>query len=438
MSEPAISVEGLAKRYKIGLAARTDRSFREALTDWVSAPWRRFRALSEPASAEETFWALKDVGFQVAPGEVVGIIGRNGAGKSTLLKILSQITLPTEGRAVIRGRVGSLLEVGTGFHPDLSGRENIYLNGALLGMTRAEITRQFDAIVAFSGIEGFLDTPVKRYSSGMRVRLGFAVAAHLEPEILIVDEVLAVGDAEFQKKCLGKMDGVAKSGRTVLFVSHNMAAVESLCTRGVLLEHGRVVYDGPSGEAVGRYLRSMESAVTSDLATRADRQGDGACRIVDLWLEDDDGRRVGSVGPLEPFSIVLQYECDRHVELRRHLDLSVTVNDPYAGQWYHLDLQTAGGMIKGLGRTGRVACRIDSGVALRPGRYWLNTFVRIDHALADWVINAAPLMIHEADVLGMGRLPVAGRLCAVYRWCAVEPSMQLDATGAYSPSGVKA
>ncbi len=437
MSEPAISVEGLSKRYKIGLPARTDRSFREMLTDWLSAPWRRFRALGEPASAAETFWALRDVNFQVAGGEVVGIIGRNGAGKSTLLKILSQITRPTEGRAVIRGRVGSLLEVGTGFHPDLSGRENIYLNGALLGMTRAEIARRFDEIVAFSGIDGFLDTPVKRYSSGMRVRLGFAVAAHLEPEILIVDEVLAVGDAAFQKKCLGKMDGVAQSGRTVLFVSHNMAAVEALCARGILLEHGRVVYDGPSGEAVRRYLQSMESAVSSDLATRTDRKGDGACRIVDLWLEDVDGRRVGTVGPLEPFSIVLQYECDRPVGARRHLDLSVTVNDPYAGQWYHLDLQTSGGTVRGLGRTGRVACRINSGVALRPGRYWLNTFVRIDHELADWVINAAPLVIREADVLGAGRLPVAGRLCAVYRWCDVEPSSQPDGSGAYCLSGVK-
>ncbi|MFW6145863.1 MAG: ABC transporter ATP-binding protein [Planctomycetota bacterium] len=254
MSEPAISVEGLSKRYKIGLAARADRNFREVLTDWLTAPWRRFRTLSEPASAAETFWALRDVDFRVDGGEVVGIIGRNGAGKSTLLKILSQITLPTEGRAVIRGRVGSLLEVGTGFHPDLSGRENIYLNGALLGMTRADIARRFDKIVAFSGIEGFLDTPVKRYSSGMRVRLGFAVAAHLEPEILIVDEVLAVGDAAFQKKCLGKMGQVAREGRTVLFVSHNMSAVTALCNRAILLEGGAIAVDGEVADAIDGYL----------------------------------------------------------------------------------------------------------------------------------------------------------------------------------------
>ncbi|NLF30015.1 MAG: ABC transporter ATP-binding protein [Planctomycetes bacterium] len=427
MSEPAISVEGLSKRYKIGLATKADRNLREAMADWLSAPWRRFRALGEAAGAAETFWALKDVSFQVTRGEVVGIIGRNGAGKSTLLKILSQITLPTGGRAVIRGRVGSLLEVGTGFHPDLSGRENIYLNGALLGMTRADIARQFDAIVDFSGVEGFLDTPVKRYSSGMRVRLGFAVAAHLEPEILIVDEVLAVGDAEFQKKCLGKMDQVARGGRTVLFVSHNMAAVESLCTRGILLEHGRAVYDGPSGEAVGRYLRSMESAIAEDLATRTDRKGDGACRIVDVWLEADDGRRVGSVGPLEPFSVVMQYECDRSVGPDRAIEVAFSVNDQYAGQLYHFDLPTAGATIKGLDRAGRFTCRIDSGVALRPGRYAMNTWVRIGNDLADFVVNAAALTVHEADVVGAGRLPVAGRLCAVYRWRTSEPAKALAA-----------
>lgn len=239
--QPAIRIENLGKCYRV--AKNRDRSpyrtFRETLTDAAMAPIRRAINRGMEGHLEE-FWALKDVSFEVQPGEVVGIIGRNGAGKSTLLKILSRITKPTKGRIEINGRVGSLLEVGTGFHPELTGRENIYLNGSILGMTRPEIRRKFDEIVEFSGVEQFLDTPVKRYSSGMYVRLAFAVAAHLEPEILIVDEVLAVGDAEFQKKCLGKMGEVAKSGRTVLFVSHNMNAVSALCSSGVLLEKGQL------------------------------------------------------------------------------------------------------------------------------------------------------------------------------------------------------
>ncbi len=229
---PAIRVENLGKRYKIGLREQAHQNFREVLTGLAAAPFRRLRRLREGTNGADTIWALKDVSFEVQPGEVVGIIGRNGAGKTTLLKILSRITEPTSGRVELRGRVASLLEVGTGFHPELTGRENIYLNGAILGMKKAEIDRKFDEIVAFAETEKFLDTPVKRYSSGMYVRLAFAVAAHLEPDILIVDEVLAVGDAEFQRKCVGKMKDVATGGRTVLFVSHNMAASTQRCGRG--------------------------------------------------------------------------------------------------------------------------------------------------------------------------------------------------------------
>ena len=261
MSNPAIIVDQLGKRYKLGLRenrrALKHRRLSEALTGLLTAPWRRFKTLSEQTTAESEFWALKDISFEVQPGEVVGIIGRNGAGKSTLLKILSRITEPTEGRAIIRGRVGSLLEVGTGFNPELTGRENIYLNGALLGMRKAEIEAKFDEIVAFAGIDKFLDTPVKRYSSGMYVRLAFAVAAHLEPEILIVDEVLAVGDAEFQRKCLGKMQDVASQGRTVLFVSHNLGAISTLTQRSILLVAGRIDFVGTTCEAVTRYLAAM-------------------------------------------------------------------------------------------------------------------------------------------------------------------------------------
>jgi len=259
MDDIAIRVEGLSKRYRIQQGARARYgTLRDALVEAVRAPFRR---RSSPGSAgnDSCIWALKDVSFEVKRGEVVGIIGRNGAGKTTLLKILSRITEPTEGWAEVRGRVGSLLEVGTGFHPELTGRENIYLNGAILGMRKAEIDRKFDEIVAFAEIEKFIDTPVKFYSSGMYVRLAFAVAAHLDPEILLVDEVLAVGDAAFQKKCLGKMGEVAAGGRTVFFVSHNMAAISSLCKRAFLLDKGVVQMDGQSERVISTYLGGMES-----------------------------------------------------------------------------------------------------------------------------------------------------------------------------------
>ena len=253
--QPVISVSGLGKRYYLSHEKRHD-TLRDSLTQKISQLGRRLVGAATETEGEE-FWALQDVSFAVNQGDVIGIIGRNGAGKSTLLKILSRITEPTTGRAVIRGRVASLLEVGTGFHPELSGRENIFLNGAILGMSRAEITRKFDEIVAFAEVERFLDTQVKHYSSGMYVRLAFSVAAHLEPEILIVDEVLAVGDAQFQKKCLGKMSEVARtSGRTVLFVSHNTSALQAICRTGLWLQAGRITQAGPIAECLGAYLES--------------------------------------------------------------------------------------------------------------------------------------------------------------------------------------
>jgi lipopolysaccharide transport system ATP-binding protein len=252
MSAPAIRIEGLWKEYTIG-GRQAGTSFREALVDALSSPLRRLRAAGSNGAEANRFWALQDVNLEIAPGDVVGIIGRNGAGKSTLLKILSRITEPSTGRVEIKGRVASLLEVGTGFHPELSGRENIFLNGAILGMSHTEIKRKFDEIVAFADVEKFLDTPVKRYSSGMYVRLAFAVAAHLEPEILVVDEVLAVGDAEFQKKCLGKMGEVAVHGRTVLFVSHNMAAVRTLCKSAISLKQGEIAHSGSTAYVLSAY-----------------------------------------------------------------------------------------------------------------------------------------------------------------------------------------
>jgi lipopolysaccharide transport system ATP-binding protein len=272
----AIHVENLGKLYHIGKARQRHDTLRDAL----GAMFRR----GGDRKAEEEIWALKDVSFEIKRGEVVGVIGRNGAGKSTLLKILSRITEPTSGRAEIHGRVGSLLEVGTGFHPELTGRENIYLSGAILGMRRAEIDRKFDEIVDFSGVEKFIDTPFKRYSSGMRVRLGFAVAAHLDPEILLVDEVLAVGDAEFQQKCLGKMGEVAGEGRTVLFVSHNMGAIASLCSRCVLLEDGYVEEDDITEKVVYSYLQQSANLLEIPLAQRQDRDGNGVAKFVDVKL----------------------------------------------------------------------------------------------------------------------------------------------------------
>ena len=263
MSSPIVQCEHLGKRYQIRhQQAQQYVALRDVIAAAARRPLRWFdRNGHATAPSREDFWALRDVSFEVATGEVVGIIGRNGAGKSTLLKVLSRITEPTEGRLTLHGGVASLLEVGTGFHPELTGRENIFLNGAILGMTRVEIVRKFDDIVAFAGVERFLDTPVKRYSSGMYVRLAFAVAAHLEPEILIVDEVLAVGDAEFQKKCLGKMQEVSRGGRTVLFVSHNMSAIQALCTRVIVLQGGQVVADGDPDASIAKYLAGASPSV---------------------------------------------------------------------------------------------------------------------------------------------------------------------------------
>ena len=294
MASSSIKVEGIGKLYQLAHQSTLHTSFREALTSAALAPLRRFRQLRGTDASMEDFWALRDVSFTVEPGEVVGIVGGNGAGKSTLLKILSRITEPTEGRAVLRGRIASLLEVGTGFHPELSGRENIFLNGAILGMKRREIIAKFDAIVAFAEVEKFLDTPVKRYSSGMYVRLAFAVAAHLEPEILIVDEVLAVGDAEFQKRCLGKMKEISEGGaRTVLFVSHNIHAIQTLCTKAVLLTAGRIQAEGPTGSVIGQYIAQDDSSTGERTWSMDEAPGDGNARLTAVRVRSN--RQISGV-----------------------------------------------------------------------------------------------------------------------------------------------
>ena len=319
MSTPAIRVIGLSKRFSIGERVRY-KSLRESIQNAVTAPFRRDRR------TKEKIWALRDVSFEVAAGEVVGVIGRNGAGKSTLLKVLSRITEPTEGRVELRGRVGSLLEMGTGFHLELTGRENIYLSGAILGMKRAEIVQRFDEIVAFAEIERFLDTPVKHYSTGMYLRLAFAVAAHLEPEILLVDEVLAVGDAAFQKKCLGKMGDVARSGRTVLFVSHNMAAVQRLCSQTMVLRFGSLVALEETGKAVSTYLCDVS---TSNVIWERTAPPRAPASITRVFLADEIGTPVACVTTGERLRAVIEFSVK---ERSRNLQLGVGLLDDVGQQ----------------------------------------------------------------------------------------------------------
>ena len=333
MSDIAIKVENLSKRYRIGLKEELPDTFVGAATNFLRTPFQNLRQLRRLTrftgngdDPEDVIWALRDVSFEVERGEVVGIIGRNGAGKSTLLKILSRITHPTSGRVELNGRVSSLLEVGTGFHSELTGRENIYLNGTILGMTKAEVDRKFDEIVAFSGVEKFIDTPVKRYSSGMRVRLAFSVAAHLDPEILLIDEVLAVGDAGFQKKCLGKMGEVAGEGRTVLFVSHNMIALQSLCERAVWLNEGELVEDGYSQDVVADYLKLQAKKVHERVWYEPESApGNEIARLHRLWVKSKGNSNNAELLARENsvYIGVEYWQLDSNVEI--HIALHVYV-----------------------------------------------------------------------------------------------------------------
>ncbi|HEY5947377.1 MAG TPA: ABC transporter ATP-binding protein [Kofleriaceae bacterium] len=371
MGEPVIRIEQLGKSYMIrhqeARARHSRETFADALVSFVKRPFTKTTTTSK-----ENFWALKNVSFDVGEGEVIGVIGRNGAGKSTLFKILSRITDPTSGRARIRGRVASLLEVGTGFHPELTGRENIYLNGAILGMSRAEIRRNFDAIVAFSEVEKFLDTPVKRYSSGMYVRLAFSVAAHLEPEILIVDEVLAVGDSAFQEKCLGKMRGIAETeGRTVLFVSHNMASIRQLCQRVCLLDKGQVSIIGTPEEAIGRYLSDAVVARRVSLDSWEDRDTTGEARIVEIELQPDETSDTAVI------------KMGDTLRIRMRVDVKEPLVDPSFGVFIHdaggtpmLDLRSLHDNMK-IGRvTGPVTLQLEvKNLGLYPGHYFLSPWI---------------------------------------------------------------
>jgi lipopolysaccharide transport system ATP-binding protein len=407
----AVAVRGVSKKYTIRHDRTAPTTLGEALARRLRNPfWKLER---------EEFWALRDVSFDVQRGEVLGLIGRNGAGKSTLLKILSRITEMTDGEVVLDGRVGSLLEVGTGFNQELTGRENIFLNGAILGMTRAEIRDQFDAIVEFSGVERFLDTPVKHYSSGMYVRLAFAVAAHLRSEILIVDEVLAVGDQEFQRKCLGKMRDVATGGRTVMLVSHNMTAVKSLCSHAVVLDAGEVVFVGEVDAAVARYASNHGAVLVGDLRQRRDRSGNGEVRSLGISIRDAAGRVMGSVRPLEPFEVLVEYEANRALpNLAVSIDVEQLDGTRIATLYSAFHDQT----FSVSAGPGALVCHID-GLPLRPDTYSLNVFLGANHAICDFVERAMSFEVAPVDVFGTGRMPDRnqGPLLPGFHWKAATP-----------------
>ena len=328
----------------------------------------------------------------------MGVIGRNGSGKSTLLKILSRITEPTTGRVELRGRVGSLLEVGTGFHPELTGRENVFLNGAILGMSRREIKAKFDEIVDFAGIDRFLDTPVKRYSSGMYVRLGFAVAAHLDPEILLVDEVLAVGDASFRRKCLGKMADAAGRGRTVLFVSHNMTAVLSLCSQCVFLDRGRVVAQGTTTDVVSRYMQTVEQVSTTRLDRREDRTGNQALRLTGVAFRGPDGAPVPFACSGQPLQMAIQYRTSDGQPLR-DVEISIGIHGRFDEDLFRLSNRLSGTRLDVIPSAGEFVCTIPA-LPLRTGRYSFNLFAQVQGEVADWVRNAGMLVVESREPNG--------------------------------------
>ena len=399
--QPIIRVQDLSKLYYLGRSAAAYSTFREAVMDMARLPLRYLRRGEETQS----IWALKDVGFEVEPGDVVGIIGRNVAAKSTLLKILSRITEPTTGRVDLYGRVASLLEVGTGFHPELTGRENIFLNGSILGMSRKEIAAKFDEIVAFAEIERFIDTPVKRYSSGMYVRLAFAVAAHLEPEILIVDEVLAVGDAAFQKKCLGRMRDVASAGRTVLFVSHNMAAVSTLCTKAMVLWEGMIKYPlGGVEDAVQTYLTEVHTITKTSLAERTDRQGNGKVRIQDFASFDRDGNEVEFIASGQEVNFRIYYSSQQ--DRVEGVTAGIGIASDKGSFVSLLSNQVAGETFQTIGREGFFTCKIRK-LPLAPGSYTLSLIIRSNETITDWIQQAVTIVVEPGDFFGTGRMPPA-------------------------------
>lgn len=395
MSEVAIEVSGLGKRYRLGRKSQY-----KAIRDLIAEIPRRIFRKGASSDGDKSVWALRDIDLTIKQGEVVGIIGRNGSGKSTLLKILSRITDPTEGRARVCGRVGTLLEVGTGFHPELTGRENIFVNGSILGMSRREILRKFDEIVAFSGVEEFLDTPVKHYSSGMRVRLAFSVAAHLEPEILFVDEVLAVGDAAFQKKCLGRMNAVAKTGRTVLFVSHQMESVIGLCQRVIWLDQGQVRADLPAEECVHKYMQHQSNLGTVRFDERTDRIIEGPLALSGISLRNKDGIEIGGAISGEPLFIA--FDCvASSADRLRNVEIKAYINDDLGRRLFCAASSLKGSAFEFSGK-GTVLCHLPK-LPLPPGRYGLSYVVHVNGFRTDKLYDAMYFDVEPGDFFGFGQ-----------------------------------
>jgi len=408
VSDTVIRVENLSKKYIIG-HQRQERytALRDVLANGAKGLFQSIQNSKSERQAQEEFWALKDVSFEIKQGDRVGIIGRNGAGKSTLLKVLSRITEPTKGKIRIKGRVASLLEVGTGFHPELTGRENIYLNGAILGMSKAEIKRKFDEIVAFAEVEKFLDTPVKRYSSGMYVRLAFSVAAHLEPEVLIVDEVLAVGDAQFQKKCLGKMEEVGKEGRTVIFVSHQMAAIENLCSTSIVLSQGCVHYIGDVKSGIQAYLDDFHLNLEKNSIRDMRRSGNGDIIITNFSIENSSGKVLSSVCCGQDITLVFDYEVMLESSLNNvnvgfsiHSNLGDTISILYS--------EYCGVTFSDLSKKGKLKCKIRD-FPYASGRYLVGARILVNGVEADWPRGMlGTIEVEGGDFYGTGYIPPSG------------------------------
>lgn len=413
MSDVVIRAENLGKKYRINHQRERQQyvSLRDEITHRAASLFRKPQLSTVNSQLSEDFWALKDVNFEIKQGEVVGIIGRNGAGKSTLLKILSRITEPTNGRIGIKGRVASLLEVGTGFHPELTGRENIYLNGAILGMSREEIKRKFDEIVAFAEVEQFLDTPVKRYSSGMYVRLAFAVAAHLEPEILIIDEVLAVGDAQFQRKCLGKMEDIGKGGRTVLFVSHNMAVMATLCSRAYLFYQGQILVNSEPTGVIAHYLESLGSGNHMSL-DQLPHYGSGKAQITEVQFQHKDGAVNNLFLSGEPCYIRIKCQA---IEFIRNVSYSIGIYDSTDRKLALLDSSVFDYSYSITPGTNKVECFLPI-IPLLTGKYFVNVAITSGADLIDGVSRCAELTIEPGDFFGTAKLPSFGPFLIQHQW----------------------
>ena len=423
MSDIIIKAENLGKKYLIGHQTKRQSymALRDIMAQNVRHMWRKTKdfVTGKPivqGNEQEEIWALKDVSFEIRRGESVGIIGRNGAGKSTLLKVLSRITEPTEGRVIIRGRVASLLEVGTGFHPELTGRENIYLNGAILGMSRFEIKQKFDEIVAFAEIEKFLDTPVKRYSSGMYVRLAFAVAAHLEPEILVVDEVLAVGDAQFQNRCLGKMGDVAKEGRTVLFVSHNIAAISQLCHHGILLTDGVINYQGNLQKVVNAYVQDIKTVQAVDLSERKDRKGSQWLKFIKVALFDSDGNERKKIVTGQDVFFRFFYVCCKIID-NATVNIAFNVRSSKGYLLTNLNSLDVNMDSMSLYSSGFFQCNWPR-FNLRADNYDCALFCEINGDIVDWLQSAFTIQVEDGDFFNTGKIISRdqGDLLVSYNW----------------------